>query len=69
VPDALPADHPPTLFLHGQQDLTVPISTAQTYYNKLMANGIETEMITDPNAGHEWLFVAPEEITCWFLTH
>jgi predicted esterase len=69
IPSTLPVDHPPTLFLHGQVDTTVPVATAQAYYDKLKAAGIETEIIIDPNAGHEWLYVAPEEITCWFMTH
>lgn len=65
----LPADHPPTLLLHGAKDNTVPVSTAQLYADALQAAGVEHAMTVDPQAGHEWLKVAPEEVTCWFLQH
>jgi dipeptidyl aminopeptidase/acylaminoacyl peptidase len=66
VPDTMPSDHPPTLFLHGELDLTVPISTAESYLQVLQDTGIATAMISDAGAGHEWLASAPEEILDWF---
>lgn len=69
VPSSLPADHPPTLFLHGALDATVPLSTAERYYDKLVAAGFETNKIVDDTAGHEWLAVAPVRITEWFVNH
>jgi poly(3-hydroxyoctanoate) depolymerase len=66
---ALPADHPPTLFLHGGKDPLVAPSYARSYYAELIGQGIEGEIIIDPGAGHQWLDVAPEAITCWFLSH
>jgi poly(3-hydroxyoctanoate) depolymerase len=69
IPDPLPADHPPTLFLHGQNDIVVPIATAQAYEAQLQKQGIETAMRVDPNASHQWLSIAPESITCWFQRH
>ena len=69
VPTTLPADHPPTLFLHGEMDNTVPIATAHDYEMKLIANGKITKFVSDPNAAHEWLSVAPTEITTWFTAH
>jgi predicted esterase len=69
VPATLPSDHPPTLFLHGGADATVPISTARPYYDKLVAQHIETRFIEDPAAGHQWLSSAPKEVTAWFLAH
>lgn len=69
VPDALPADHPPTLFLHGEKDATVPIATMTPYFDKLKARGVATEKAIDPAAAHEWLSVAPERITAWFVAH
>jgi dipeptidyl aminopeptidase/acylaminoacyl peptidase len=69
IPDPLPADHPPTLFLHGRNDFVVPIATAQAYEAQLQKQGIETTMLVDPNAGHQWLPIAPEAITCWFQRH
>ncbi|NUP09069.1 MAG: prolyl oligopeptidase family serine peptidase [Polyangiaceae bacterium] len=69
VPDPLPDDHPPTLFLHGSADFTVPLSTAEAYHEQLVSQGIESELIVQDGVGHAWLDVAPEEIGCWFLTH
>jgi dienelactone hydrolase len=69
VPSDLPADHPPTLFLHGAADTIVPIATAKDYDSELRATGIETEFIEEPRAGHEWLAVAPDEIATWFDRH
>ena len=69
VPSQLPADHPPTLILQGAKDKLVPIATAQSYHDALVASGIETSMIVDPVAGHEWLLVSPQRITDWFSTH
>jgi hypothetical protein len=65
----LPANHPPTMFLHGALDVAVPVSDAQTYYSALVALGTEAEIIIDPNIFHEVLQVAPDAVTCWFLTH
>ena len=69
VPRQLPANHPPTLFLHGALDTTVPLFTAERYHEELLADGFETSKIVDPNAGHEWLAVSPTEITDWFTKH
>lgn len=69
IPNPLPDDHPPTLFLHGRNDIAVPIGTAQAYKAQLDMQGVETAMVVDETVGHQWLKVAPQEITCWFMTH
>jgi poly(3-hydroxyoctanoate) depolymerase len=69
VPTKLPADHPPTLLLHGDADLIVPISTAKDYHQSLVNNGIATSFIEDANAGHQWLSSAPDAVVNWFLAH
>lgn len=69
VVPALPKDHPPTLFLHGQLDTTVPLYTAQLYHDALQKDGIETKMVVDSLAGHEWLKESPERVTEWFQGH
>lgn len=69
VPASLPADHPPTLFLHGTADTIVPISTAKSYESKLRAAGIATSFVEEAGAGHEWLSAAPSKIADWFLAH
>jgi dienelactone hydrolase len=65
----LPEDHPPTLFLHGALDLTVPLYTMDLYHDDLADDGVEVRRVVDPNAGHEWLAVSPDEIAEWFLAH
>ena len=65
----LPADHPPTLFLHGQNDIAVPVGTMQMYEQALRDMGVETRVIIDPLIVHQWLKVAPEEIPAWFAAH
>lgn len=69
VPSSLPSDHPPTLFLHGRNDLTVPLFTAQNYFDELNGDGFVTEIEIDDDASHEWLPVAPERVTAWFENH
>jgi pimeloyl-ACP methyl ester carboxylesterase len=69
VPDVLPPDHPPTLFLHGAHDVTVPLSTAREYFDRLVMQGFTAQMDVDEDASHEWLAIAPESITRWFECH
>ena len=69
LPTTMPAQHPPTRFLHGRGDLTVPLYTAEAYQQRLVAQGFEAEMIIDDAAGHEWLSISPERILEWFQAH
>ena len=69
VPTPLPSDHPPTLFMHGEKDSTVPISTMRTYRDGLEAQHTQTRVVTDPNAEHAWLDTAPADVTGWFTSH
>jgi poly(3-hydroxybutyrate) depolymerase len=64
---ALPASHPPTLFLHGHDDLIVPEYTMEQYHAKLQAAGRRTSVIVHDLAGHQWIPEAPSAITDWFL--
>lgn len=67
VPDDLPSDHPPTLFLHGEKDEIVPIGTMRDYADALSEINVLQKRVEDPDAGHEWLASAPSEIPAWFL--
>lgn len=69
MPDSLPRNHPPTLFLHGEKDIAVPVGTARKFHELLKEEGVETEMIVDPKARHAWIDAAPEAIRHWFSTH
>ena len=64
----LPAGHPPTLFLHGEDDLVVPMRTAEGYERDLRAQGTATDFVSDPQVGHAWLPAAPGAIGDWFTT-
>jgi hypothetical protein len=66
VPDDLPDDHPPTLFLHGVIDPVVPIWTMYPYRNGLDAQGTPTRTVTSSFNGHSFLAAAPDEIVAWF---
>ena len=69
VPTPLPSDHPPTLFLHGALDVVVPMTAIQPYIDALNDAGRETKLVTDPNAGHQWLSEGPDVIPAWFDAH
>ena len=66
---ALPADHPPTLFLHGNADSVVPIGTMTPYRDQLISDGRVAMSIVNPTAGHEWLSEAVAAIPDWFDAH
>jgi poly(3-hydroxyoctanoate) depolymerase len=69
LPASLPAQHPPTRFLHGRADLTVPLFTAESYQQRLTSEGFEADLVIDDAAGHEWLSVSPERTLEWVQTH
>lgn len=64
IPD-LPADHPPTLFVHGELDAVVPIGTARDYYDELQPV-VATEFVASEDGGHAWLPEGPAAIVEWF---
>lgn len=66
IPSELPADHPPTLFLHGARDALVPLSTMERYAGALDDQGVAVRTVVDPELGHVWLPEAPDEIVAWF---
>ncbi len=68
VPRPLPADHPPTLFVHGRFDPVVPERTAEAYSDALADEGHETELHLE-DGGHEWLPDAGDAILVWFSEH
>lgn len=63
---ALGSDHPPTLFLHGEADLVVPLSTARDYMKALHEANRPARLITE-DGGHQWSSHAPAEIVAHFL--
>jgi poly(3-hydroxybutyrate) depolymerase len=69
VPASLPDNHPPTLFIHGQLDTVVPVWTMTPYEGGLSDDGVDTRVIIEDTAGHEWVEQAPEAIVEWFEAH
>ena len=68
IPDLDPG-HRPTLFLHGTDDLIVPIATMWPYHDALEALGVETATAIAPGVGHAWTDEAPTAIPTWFTAH
>ncbi len=66
VPD-LPADHPPTLFVHGGADVVVFPAIMEVYRDQLVDDGITTATVFVPDGGHEWLPEAVSAIPAFFL--
>lgn len=48
------ADDPPTLIIHGDADLLVPIQQAELIIAKLKEVGVPTELVVKPGAAHGW---------------
>ena len=65
----LPADHPPTLFMHGDNDTTVPLSAMTPYRDKLIVDGRTVDTIVRAGAGHEWLPEGKTAVPDWFDAH
>lgn len=64
--DYIPADHPPTLFLHGLLDPIVPLFTMDAYYERLNQSGVQTRRVVENLAGHRWISTSPSEVRRWF---
>lgn len=69
VPEVLPADHPPTLFLHGGLDIIVPPETNTAYRERLAAQGTPVDLRFEEDIGHAWFAGGPEAIVEWFEDH
>lgn len=65
----IPADHPPTLFLHGNLDPVVPVGTMWAYAGALNAAGRPNRVVVDPLSLHRWIPQAPGEVVNWFRTY
>jgi len=53
----------PTLILHGERDLNVPVEDAYMIERELIANGVDVELAVIPNADHSFQEVAEDEET------
>jgi acetyl esterase/lipase len=61
-------DDPPTLIVHGDKDLLVPIQQAEIIVAKLQQAGVPAELVVKPGAAHGWPDLAPDMavIGDWF---
>jgi dipeptidyl aminopeptidase/acylaminoacyl peptidase len=64
----------PTLMVHGEQDLCVPVSQAQEMYQALIEAGCETELVLYPREGHGYVerehqLDLWERMRDWFARH
>lgn len=64
----------PTQVIHGAQDLRVPFTQGQEFFNSLRRLGVETEMVVYPRTPHgprepKFLMDVPERILTWFEKH
>lgn len=65
------ADDPPTLIIHGDADLLVPIQQAELIIEKLKAAGVTTELVVKKGAAHGWAGMDKDIVTLadWFDKH
>jgi acetyl esterase/lipase len=65
------ADDAPTLIIHGDKDLLVPIQQAEIFIDKLRAAGVEAELVVKQGAAHGWADIAKDQakIADWFDEH
>ena len=64
-------DVPPTLIIHGDADLLVPIQQAESIIEKLKAAGVPTELVVKKGAAHGWPEMGKDAVTLadWFDKH
>jgi acetyl esterase/lipase len=60
---------PPTLLIHGDKDLLVPIQQSQWLKSKLDALNIKNNLVVVPGEGHGWKDMTPQldQILDWHL--
>ena len=65
------SDDPPTLIIHGDADLLVPIQQAEVVLEKLKSAGVETKLVVKKGAAHGWpdLIKDMATIADWFDAH
>lgn len=61
-------DSPPTLIIHGDADMLVPIQQAELIVAKLKEAGVPTELVVKKDAAHGWKDLDKDIPTCadWF---
>jgi acetyl esterase/lipase len=62
---------PPTLIIHGDKDLLVPLQQSQLMVEKLKAAGVPCELVVKEGAAHGWVGIDKdfEKLADWFDRH
>ncbi len=62
------ADDPPTLIIHGDADLLVPIQQSEIIVEKLKGAGVKAKLVVKKGGAHGWPDIQPdlERMTDWF---
>jgi dienelactone hydrolase len=64
IPD-LPQDHAATLVIHGEKDHVVDSSIPKAFSDKLVEQGIESELYIAPGKDHEFIPGTGERVVAW----
>jgi acetyl esterase/lipase len=65
------SDDPPTLIIHGDADLLVPLQQSEEFSAKLTSVGVESKLIIKKGAGHGWGGIVSDvaQFADWFEGH
>lgn len=64
-PQSFSSDYPPTLVVHGGKDWIVPTDCGIHFYDELVRNGIDADLLIDENQGHIWIKEFNDDIVDW----
>jgi dipeptidyl aminopeptidase/acylaminoacyl peptidase len=64
-------DDPPTLIIHGDKDLLVPLQQSELIVRKLKKARVETNLVVKKGSGHGWLGLDKDitQLIDWFDKH
>jgi poly(3-hydroxybutyrate) depolymerase len=60
--------YPPTIIIHGETDVFVPVQCAKNFYSDLQKDDIPSSLLINPDEGHIWLSQYDPAILDWFKT-
>ncbi len=63
------ADDAPTLIIHGDADVLVPLQQSELFVNKMKSVGVDTKLVVKKGAGHGWLVGMDKDLNLlvdWF---
>ncbi len=64
-------DDPPTLIIHGDADILVPLQQSEVFIAKLDKAGVATKLVVKKGAGHSWPGIDKDlpQFADWFEKH